>query len=53
MFGPPPESASPALVPAVQVYTLLHDILSHDAQTMFRNYLQVSVMSTTEQALSM
>ncbi|XXG63082.1 hypothetical protein AAC387_Pa05g1348 [Persea americana] len=40
MFGPPPESAAPALVPAVQVYTLLHDILSHDAQTTLRNYLQ-------------
>lgn len=45
-FGPPPESAAPALLPAVQVYTLIHDILAQEAQTMLRNYLQVSVMST-------
>lgn len=42
LFGPMQESAAPALAPAVQVYTLLHDILSLDAQTMLRNYLQVS-----------
>lgn len=41
LFGPSPESAAPALAPAVQVYTLLHDILTLDAQTMLRNYLQV------------
>ncbi|PRQ52410.1 hypothetical protein RchiOBHm_Chr2g0155201 [Rosa chinensis] len=42
MFGPTPESAAPALAPAVQVYTLLHDILTLDAQTMLRNYLQMA-----------
>lgn len=41
LFGPIQESAAPALAPAVQVYTLLHDILTLDAQTMLRNYLQV------------
>lgn len=41
-FVPPKASVAPALAPAVQVYTLLHDILSQDAQTMLRNYLQVS-----------
>lgn len=41
LFGPTPESAAPALAPAVQVYILLHDILTLDAQTMLRNYLQV------------
>ncbi|KAF7833299.1 uncharacterized protein G2W53_015632 [Senna tora] len=35
-------SAAPALAPAVQVYTLLHDILSIDAQTILKNYLQVT-----------
>ncbi|XP_058114690.1 uncharacterized protein LOC131257803 [Magnolia sinica] len=44
LFGPPPESAAPALVPAVQVYTLLHDILSQEAQTILRNYLQTAAM---------
>ncbi|CAK9151820.1 unnamed protein product [Ilex paraguariensis] len=34
--------AAPALAPAVQVYTLLHDILAQDAQTMLRNYLQTA-----------
>ncbi|XVF81368.1 hypothetical protein PTKIN_Ptkin15bG0149500 [Pterospermum kingtungense] len=42
MFGPMQETAAPALAPAVQVYTLLHDILSPDAQTMLRNYLQTA-----------
>lgn len=41
LFGLTPESAAPALAPAVQVYTLLRDILTVDAQTMLRNYLQV------------
>ncbi|KAF5202526.1 Pesticidal crystal cry8ba protein [Thalictrum thalictroides] len=40
LFGPISESAAPALVPAVQVYTLLHDILAPEAQTILRNYLQ-------------
>ncbi|KAG9448831.1 hypothetical protein H6P81_008796 [Aristolochia fimbriata] len=43
-FGPPPESAAPALIPAVQIYSLLHDILSHDAQMTLRNYLQKAAM---------
>ncbi|KAI5339991.1 hypothetical protein L3X38_019265 [Prunus dulcis] len=42
LFGPTPESAAPALAPAVQVYILLHDILTLDAQTMLRNYLQTA-----------
>ncbi|KAH9793921.1 Portal protein [Citrus sinensis] len=40
LFGPAKESVAPALAPAVQVYCLLHDILSQDAQTMLKNYLQ-------------
>jgi hypothetical protein len=42
LFNPMQESAAPALGEAVKVYTLLHDILSQDAQTMLRNYLQVN-----------
>ncbi|KAL2316537.1 hypothetical protein Fmac_030413 [Flemingia macrophylla] len=41
-FGPAFDSASPALDPAVQVYTSLHDILSVEAQTILRNYLQTA-----------
>ncbi|XP_027940436.1 uncharacterized protein LOC114194437 isoform X1 [Vigna unguiculata] len=41
-FGPAFESAAPALDPAVQVYISLHDILSLDAQTILRNYLQTA-----------
>ncbi|XP_020234326.1 uncharacterized protein LOC109814331 isoform X2 [Cajanus cajan] len=41
-FGPAFDSAAPALDPAVQVYTSLHDILSLDAQTILRNYLQTA-----------
>ncbi|KZV54990.1 hypothetical protein F511_35699 [Dorcoceras hygrometricum] len=40
--GPILDIAAPALAPAVQVYTLLHDILSQDAQTMLRKYLQMA-----------
>ncbi|KAF2284726.1 hypothetical protein GH714_029594 [Hevea brasiliensis] len=42
LFGPVQESAAPALAPAVEVYAFLHDILSQDAQTMLRNYLQTA-----------
>ncbi|XP_062107072.1 uncharacterized protein LOC133818305 isoform X3 [Humulus lupulus] len=42
LYGPIQESAAPAIAPAVQVYSLLHDILSHDAQNMLRNYLQTA-----------
>ncbi|KAL3699757.1 hypothetical protein R1sor_017779 [Riccia sorocarpa] len=35
-------AAAPALVPAVQIYTLLHDILTLDAQTTLRNYFQTA-----------
>ncbi|KAK7258316.1 hypothetical protein RIF29_23889 [Crotalaria pallida] len=41
-FGPASISAAPALEPAVQVYCSLHDILSLDAQTILRNYLQAA-----------
>lgn len=42
--APLSENAAPALAPAVQLYTLLHDILAQDAQTMLSNYLQASLI---------
>ncbi|XP_076924679.1 uncharacterized protein LOC143587208 [Bidens hawaiensis] len=39
---PIPEYAAPALVPAVQLYTLIHDILSPDGQALLTNYLQAA-----------
>lgn len=39
------EVAAPALAPAVQVYTVLHDILAQDAQIALRNYIKVSCLS--------
>ncbi|KAJ1278382.1 hypothetical protein BS78_04G075200 [Paspalum vaginatum] len=40
LFGPIPDSAAPALAPAVQIFSVLHDILSKEAQDILRNYLQ-------------
>ncbi|XP_015080568.1 uncharacterized protein LOC107024170 [Solanum pennellii] len=42
MSAPFPETAAPALAPAVQIYTLLHDILAQDAQMTLRNYIQTA-----------
>ncbi|XP_072963151.1 uncharacterized protein [Typha angustifolia] len=42
LFGPVSDSAAPSLVPAVQIYSLLHDILSQEAQNILRNYLQTA-----------
>ncbi|XP_010252941.1 PREDICTED: uncharacterized protein LOC104594363 isoform X2 [Nelumbo nucifera] len=42
VLGPIVDSAAPALVPAVKVYTLLHDILAQEAQAILRNYLQTA-----------
>ncbi|KAI5054834.1 hypothetical protein GOP47_0029979 [Adiantum capillus-veneris] len=38
------EEAAPALAPAVKLYTLLHDVLSSEAQTMLRNHFQTAAM---------
>nr|GMD84221.1 Epidermin biosynthesis protein like [Ipomoea batatas] len=40
--APIPETAAPALASAVHVYTLLHDILAQDSQTILKNYLQTA-----------
>jgi len=42
MFGPVAGVAAPEIVPAVQVYTLIHDILSPETPTTLRNYLQIA-----------
>lgn len=40
--GPVQESASTALAPAVQIFCLLHDILTPEGQEILKNYLKVS-----------
>ncbi|XP_066318117.1 uncharacterized protein [Miscanthus floridulus] len=42
LFGPITDSAAPALAPAVQIFSVLHDILSKEAQDILRNYLQTA-----------
>lgn len=41
VFKPATGLAAPALEPAVRLYTLLHDILSPEAQTALCHYFQV------------
>ena len=41
VFRPASELAAPALVPAIKLYILLHDILSPEAQLKFCRYFQV------------
>lgn len=41
VFRPATGSAAPALEPAVKLYTLLHDILSPEAQNKLYSYFQV------------
>jgi hypothetical protein len=41
LYGPMSDCAAPALTPAVQIFSILHDILSKEAQDILRNYLQV------------
>uniref|UniRef100_A0A0E0NB92 Uncharacterized protein n=1 Tax=Oryza rufipogon TaxID=4529 RepID=A0A0E0NB92_ORYRU len=42
LFGPISDCAAPALAPAVQIFSVLHDILSNEAQNILRNYLQTA-----------
>ncbi|XP_062223795.1 uncharacterized protein LOC133922457 isoform X2 [Phragmites australis] len=42
LFGPISDCAAPALAPAVQIFSTLHDILSKEAQDVLRNYLQTA-----------
>lgn len=41
VFGPASGLVAPALAPAVKLYTLMHDILSPEAQLKFCRYFQV------------
>jgi hypothetical protein len=41
IFGPISDCAAPALAPAVQIFSVLNDILSKEAQDILRSYLQV------------
>lgn len=41
IFGPISDFAAPALAPAVQIFSTMHDILSKEAQDILRSYLQV------------
>ncbi|MQL78322.1 hypothetical protein Taro_010762, partial [Colocasia esculenta] len=49
---PTSEIAAPALLPAVQLYTLLHDILSQEGQSMLRKYLQVQMSALVQCVLA-
>ncbi|KAM0896333.1 hypothetical protein ACQ4PT_023262 [Festuca glaucescens] len=42
LFGPISDCAAPALAPAVQIFSVLHDILSSEAQSILRSYLQTA-----------
>ncbi|VAI56498.1 unnamed protein product [Triticum turgidum subsp. durum] len=42
LFGPISDFAAPALAPAVQIFSVLHDILSNEAQSILRSYLQTA-----------
>ncbi|XP_073387826.1 uncharacterized protein [Physcomitrium patens] len=42
--GPVVGSVAPALIPAVQIYTLLHDILSSEPRNTLRNYFKTAAM---------
>ncbi|KAG2656784.1 hypothetical protein PVAP13_1KG104700 [Panicum virgatum] len=42
LYGPISDYAAPALAPAVQIFSVLHDILSKEAQDILRNYLQTA-----------
>uniref|UniRef100_A0A453NL97 Uncharacterized protein n=1 Tax=Aegilops tauschii subsp. strangulata TaxID=200361 RepID=A0A453NL97_AEGTS len=42
LFGPISDCAAPALAPAVQIFSVLHDILSNEAQSILRSYLQAA-----------
>lgn len=48
VLGPTQEITTPALAPAVEIYILLHDILSPDAQNTLRNYFQVTSVCRPE-----
>lgn len=44
-FAPAAGVAAPALVPAVQIFTLMHDILSVEAKMQLRAHFQVHTVN--------
>ncbi|KAB1203895.1 hypothetical protein CJ030_MR8G020764 [Morella rubra] len=52
VFKPATGLAAPALEPAVRLYTLLHDILSPEAQTALCHYFQVAAKKRSRRHLS-
>lgn len=52
VFRPASGLVAPALAPAVKLYTLLHDVLSPEAQLKFCRYFQVMYSNFTWPAWS-
>ncbi|XP_023524025.1 uncharacterized protein LOC111788085 isoform X1 [Cucurbita pepo subsp. pepo] len=52
VYRPATGVAAPAIEPAVKLYTLLHDILSPEAQTSLCHYFQVAVKKRSRRHLS-
>ncbi|KAK7275828.1 hypothetical protein RIF29_16953 [Crotalaria pallida] len=52
VFKPATGDAAPAMVPAVKLYKLLHDILSPEAQTAFCHYFQVAAKKRSRRHVS-
>ncbi|CAK7347233.1 unnamed protein product [Dovyalis caffra] len=52
VFKPATGLAAPALEPAVQLYTLLHDILSPEAQTNLTHYFQAAAKKRSRRHLT-
>ncbi|XP_041021346.1 uncharacterized protein LOC121262803 isoform X2 [Juglans microcarpa x Juglans regia] len=52
VFKPATGLAAPVLEPAVKLYTLLHDILSPEAQTMLCHYFQVAAKKRSRRLLT-
>ena len=51
-FRPPTGLAAAALEPAIKLYSLLHDVLSPEAQLRLCGYFQVIVQLFSEQTVS-
>ncbi|KAJ8765623.1 hypothetical protein K2173_014745 [Erythroxylum novogranatense] len=52
VFAPATGSAAPALAPAVKLFTLLHDILSPEAQLAFSRYFQAAARKRSRRHLA-
>ncbi|KAH9321638.1 hypothetical protein KI387_016277, partial [Taxus chinensis] len=52
VFGPATGIAAPALIPSVKIYTLLHDILSPEAQLALCSYLQTAARKRSKRHMA-